>query len=600
MTGAELLIAEKSIPLLEKGAGFLAKVGRKLDARMKYDFRQAHIDYCCNIIKKYCRARTFFIRSEPQFLEDFYVPASILKRGRVRVPRANLTVLKKVGQRCIVTGSGGSGKTIFMRHLLLDAIERGVGYPVFIELRNLNDVENIDLEGVIVQFMQDHGFPLSSEYAIKSLYDGLLVVLLDGFDEVLLSKRKYLEKAIKKLGAKSSSQIVISSRPDMVLEGWDGFSTTCIAPLGIDEACELIDKVRFDDDDEIKGRFIARLKGGLFQSHKYFLSNPLLLSIMLLTYGDSADIPKKFASFYEQAYTALFQKHDALKSGYRRERRTNLDIYEFSRLFSAFSAINYNKRSFRFSVVDAIEAVNHAKRISGSRDVSSEGFLDDARQAVCLLVEDGLDLAYVHRSFQEYFVAKFISDADERTQKNYIKRISDLKSDFHFDQDNVLKILYEINPGLVEDNYLIPELRRLFGKICEKKLTKPQWRSLFRRVVVDLQRLGDKAAGYGISVRDWGFLSVIHFTAINCCDGKMPRSREDTEDELDWIFSNNQSVATNDIPDRSKIWAHLAETAGSLAYDRIERVRLEYRAMVRRSQERQNAIVDIFDFPKDK
>jgi hypothetical protein len=596
MTIDEASVAIKAAPLLIKGITFLKNTFKNADNKLNYEFREAHVTYCCNIIKKYCRARTFFIRTEPQFLDDFYVPASIIRGHNTRIKKANLSSLRKIAPSCIVTGSGGSGKTIFMRHLLLDAIERGIGYPVFIELRNLNDLENISLEDVIVKFMIDHGFPLSEEYALRSLHEGLLVVLLDGFDEVVFSKRKLLENSIKRMGSTSKSQIIISSRPDMALEGWDGFATTSIAPLDLEEACELIEKIKFDDDYEIKSHFIEKLKSGLFKSHSYFLSNPLLLSIMLLTYGDSADIPKKFASFYEQAYTALFQKHDALKSGYRRERRTDLDVYEFSRLFSAFSAITYNKRAFRFSLVEAVSYVNQSKRVSGARDVSAEGFLDDARQAVCLLIEDGLDLAFVHRSFQEYFVAKFINEADSSIQGSYINNISSYKVKTGFDIDSVLRILYEMNPVLVEDYYLIPGLDKLFGTGSNRKISMTSWKRIFRKTIGNLQRFDKNTESYGFSVKNWTTFSLLIFVTQNCTLKRF-KAQSDRDGSADIIFGAEDHILTRDIPDRSPIWKEISLSAGFMSIEAVETIRLEFRSMLSRAEDRTKAVDDVFSFP---
>ncbi|TWI04662.1 NACHT domain-containing protein [Luteimonas cucumeris] len=592
----DLGISDKALTLLPKGIELAKDVLNKLDQRAQYEFRIGHIEYCTNVIRKYCRSRTFFVRDEPQFIEDFYVPASIQRGSRQRVDKANLASLFKVGRRAIVTGTGGSGKTIFMRYLLLDAIERGVGYPVFIELRNINELEEVDLEKLIVGFMKEHGFPLSESLAIRSLQEGLLVILLDGFDEVVASKRKVLEAAIKKLATQHPCQIVLSSRPDMVLEGWDSFSSVRIAPLELEEACELIAKIRFDDDKEIKDRFIAKLKGGLFRTHEYFLSNPLLLSIMLLTYGDSADIPKKFASFYEQAYTALFQKHDALKSGYRRERQTSLDIYEFARLFSTFSAITYNKRAFRFSMVDAVGFAKQAQRVVGMPGISPEDFLQDARQAVCLLIEDGLDLAFVHRSFQEYFVARFINDADMSLQKQYIKQLSSKEQEPLFEVDNVLKLLHEMSPALVEENYLIPGLKDLFPS-PSRKLSLAGWRRIFMQVFDRVHMHEENSLSF--SVRHWRRLALLLFMNDNCVTQRQRRVKKVSE-ELGEFFAEDKSIRLDDVSERSPLWAELGSYPGGFCLSAFEEVRREYVSMLARSRERAKAIGDVFSFADRK
>lgn len=588
-TGGEISFAAQSLALLPKGWELAREVLGKVDDRIQYDFRTAHNAYCANIVKKYCRARTFFIREEPRFLEEFYVPASI-KSGSRTFERANLESLSKIGRKCTITASGGSGKTIFMRYLLHDAIERAVGYPVFIELRNLNDTdEKIDLEKIIVRFMKDHGFPLSEDFALQSLRDGLLVVLLDGFDEVVFAKRKALEKEIRRLGAVNASQIVVSSRPDMALEGWDGFASAVIAPLELEEACELISKIPFEDDQDIKTRFIANLRGGLFGSHKYFLSNPLLLSIMLLTYGDSAEIPSKFASFYEQAYTALFQKHDALKSGYRRERRTSLDIYDFARLFSAFSAITYNRRAFRFSAIEALTFAKQASKVAGTPSCDAQGFLDDSRQAVCLLVEDGLDLAFVHRSFQEYFVARFINDSEREVQEQYIKHIvQDLKGPAS-EVDSVLRMLYEMSPTLVEDNYLIPGLERLLGKYSKRKISKAAWRTIYRKIFLGIQLFDAEKISF--SIRNWSDFSLLIFVTSNCIE-KQKRHKLAAID-FSAYFDDEREIQLKDVSDRDPLWADLEEGA-FFSPALLERVRQYLLAARIRANEREEALGQIF------
>lgn len=176
----------------------------------------------------------------------------------------------------------------------------------------------------------------------------------------------------------------------------------------MNDATELVR--RLPEDEELKEKFISDLHKDLFNRHKSFLSNPLLLSIMLLTYGISADIPKKLSIFYNQAYEALFQRHDAIKGGFQRDRHCDLDIQDFSRVFSAFCILTLDKRLFQFSRSDAISYLDKAKDLVNIT-VNSEDFLEDLLQSICFLVEDGLLLVFAHRSFQEYFSAKFICDA---------------------------------------------------------------------------------------------------------------------------------------------------------------------------------------------
>ena len=296
------------------------------------------------------------------------------------------------------------------------------------------------------------GFDLGDEYIAKGFELGHFVVLLDGFDEVKSEIRVGLSKQIVQLSRNApDSVIIVSSRRDDVFAGWDGFREFGVSPLAVEEACELVEKLPFDA--ELKDKFISDLRGFLFKRHKSFLSNPLLLSIMLLTYGESADIPTKISLFYNQAYEALFQRHDALKGGYQRERRTSLDIQDFARVFGVFCLQTYDDGRFRFSRSEALEYVRKAKTYV-RLDVDDADYLADCLQAVCLLMEDGLSIVFSHRSFQEYFVAQYIHGADPRVQRDLLHRfIAALQT------DSVYSLLYETNPGVVEREVLVPKLR---------------------------------------------------------------------------------------------------------------------------------------------
>jgi len=251
--------------------------------------------------------------------------------------------------------------------------------------------------------------------------------------------------------------IFISSRPDQIFNGIEEFSIFSVLSLDVVSATNLIEKLPFDL--EIKKKFIADLRNGLFEKHESFLSNPLLLSIMLLTYGENAEIPSKLSIFYNQAYEALFQRHDANKGGYSRTRLTHLDIQDFSRVFSLFALQTYERRLFKMPHTDCLNFISKA-RDSIHLEFKPEDYFNDLLSAACLLIEDGLEVAFSHRSFQEYFVALYISSASPEVQEKLINRY--WKNNI---SDSVIDLLYELNPELVERVLILPRLEKLFTEI---------------------------------------------------------------------------------------------------------------------------------------
>jgi len=265
-----------------------------------------------------------------------------------------------------------------------------------------------------------------------------------------------------------------------------------------------VDRLAFDAD--IKARFIADLKADLFTRHQSFLSNPLLLSIMLLTYQDTAHIPSKLSIFYNQAYESLFQKHDALKGGYQRERRTTLDIQDFARVFAAFCVRTYDKRQFTFPVSSALDVLDRCKALT-QLDYDSQAFLDDAHQAVCLLVEEGVDIAFAHRSFQEYFTARFVSTSPPQVKAQLIRRFS-----VSAGADAVIPLLHEIDPYAVEQHYLLPAIQRVKQQIGFKRsVGVSHFLKYIRLLFSSFENSTDEQRGISATIADSSLFHAIRF-----------------------------------------------------------------------------------------
>jgi len=435
------------------------KVFGKVDENIQIKLRVAYKEYLSNTQEKYSKSKSFFIRNQSVDLYSYYVPTGV-QCGVDNFTSPSFKDLIEHSKKIVIVGTGGSGKSVLMRHLVLDCIKDKQYSPILIELRDLNN-DDSKLDQIISDTLDNYGFNISGDYIEKAKKAGHFCFFLDGYDEVNYKLRKKLVKNIKRLSTKyKNCPIILSSRPDDVFNGIEELSIFKIMPLNIDSATNLINKLPFDG--EIKEKFTKDLKDGLFEKHKSFLSNPLLLSIMLLTYGENAEIPSKLSIFYNQAYEALFQRHDANKGGYSRGRLTELDIQDFSRVFSLFALQTYEKRLFKMPRTECLEFIKKS-RDNLQHEFLPEDYLQDLLSAACLLIEDGLDVAFSHRSFQEYFVAIHISNAAPDIQEKLINRYCK-----NIDSDNVMYLLFELNPDLVERVLLVPKLKVLFDDIGVK------------------------------------------------------------------------------------------------------------------------------------
>ena len=73
-----------------------------------------------------------------------------------------------------------------------------------------------------------------------------------------------------------------------------------------------------------------------------------------------------------------------------------------------------------------------------------------------MLMRDGLDLHFIHRSFQEYFAALYIL---RYRGKDSFEVISRVLSDIIF--NDVLSMAYDIEPKTIEREWIAPALGRI-------------------------------------------------------------------------------------------------------------------------------------------
>lgn len=130
----------------------------------------------------------------------------------------------------------------------------------------------------------------------------------------------------------NSNRYVLSSRPSEEFIGWNQFAEYEIKKLNREQALSLIDKLNYDE--KVKKAFLQRIKGSFIWYSWIFASIPLLLTIMLMTYEAGASIPNNLTDFYNQAFYTLYQRHDASKSGYKRELKAKLTPEEFRNILA--------------------------------------------------------------------------------------------------------------------------------------------------------------------------------------------------------------------------------------------------------------------------
>jgi len=398
------------------------------------------------------QVRTILYRDKPRFLYDFYVPQDLRCENDV-IEHVDGPALFAASKATVIVGTGGSGKSILQRHLFLDTMAHSDYVPFFIELRSTN-AESKTLEHVLADQLDLSSIGLGPEAIYRGFRKGVFALFLDGLDEVTSDRRDAISSEIRAFAARfPKTPLVVSSRPDDRFVGWDGFQVFRVEPFDLDKIRELL--ARLDYDDGAKARFLADVEDSLYGSHESFLSNPLLLTIMLMTYSHNASVPNKNHLFYAQIFDALWNTHDATKDGYKRALRSRLDKDAFIRVLEAMSFQAYWEGRISLTQDEAYSYLRVAQQLCGF-EFDPEHYLDDLLRAVCVLVRDGLQYTYTHRSFQEYYAARFLLHADSvRRGRAYGRVVGEGQTSL------VLELMWEMQREVVENELLIPTLIKL-------------------------------------------------------------------------------------------------------------------------------------------
>lgn len=193
-----------------------------LKKELGFQTKAYHYDYAISLIANYACLKTFFIRNESVPLYDFYVPAKIRTANGKVINSASFDDLDGVSRCTVVTGVGGAGKTIFMRHVLLSCLSKSEKIPVFIELRDMTGGGS-DLHDFVLENLKSNGLNINRSFYDRLVKEGSIVYILDGFDEIRHEARKSVERQISKLSKTTNCSVLVSSRPDVRFQSWPEF-----------------------------------------------------------------------------------------------------------------------------------------------------------------------------------------------------------------------------------------------------------------------------------------------------------------------------------------------------------------------------------------
>lgn len=416
---------------------------------------------------KYSHLKTLLKGNTPVFLYDIYYPLKLEKRGIIIKTNVISNIFEKTNYVTII-GDAGSGKSTLVKHLFLNSIYTKFAIPILIELRYLNDYEN-DLESYIINKVLENKIAENPAILERLLNKGKFVFFLDGYDELNSEvKTKIIENLNTFINLFPDNKFVLTTRPFSDVEHLQLFHNYNVKSLSLEEGeiAGFIHK-QLETENELAKKIFESISTNKSEYIQSFLTNPLLLSLYILTFQSNAAVPGKKYIFYRRVIQALFSEHDSkTKLGFVREKLSGLKQEEFEDILKIFCFLSYFESQFNWDMDYILDKFDRIKKTKGL-NFNNNKVIKDLKSAIALWVEDNGEYSFAHRSLQEYFSALFVKNLNpnenERIYKKIIDRFSQIKR--LNEVKNFLSLLEEMDTLNFKRHYYLPLLYELRNEI---------------------------------------------------------------------------------------------------------------------------------------
>lgn len=427
------------------------------------------------------------------------------------ISNATIEKLEAESKYIIIEGTGGIGKSMLLTHLFLSSAEKSAdtgSTPFFLSLKNYKDTTS-GIVDFIWKSAREFDAVISQNDIITALQEKNLVLLMDGLDEIQSTIRENFDTDLEAfIKSYPGNTIVITSRPVFSFITYSKFSVFDIQELTKEQALELVQKLEFWDT-AAKENFMKDLDRHLYTSHYQFASNPLLLTIMLMTYTTFGEVPAKMHVFYSKAYETMARLHDASKGTFKRKLHSKLTPEEFAKYFAEFCARTYTEEVLEFT--ERTFSAYMAKVLKDSyaefTGVQPRDFLLDLTDNLCIMYREGEKYYFIHRSFQEYFAAvHFASSYD-----NKLKKVGDFfeRMQHRSYTDRTFAMLYDMIPAKVERFIFLPFLESLMADCSKAGNDEEYWEFLERMYPALYYEEGETGDSYPNEPQSFLYQSIV-------------------------------------------------------------------------------------------
>ena len=341
--------------------------------------------------------------------------------GSILQKRASGLEAVEQHSKLMILGKPGAGKTTFLKRLAtlcnLGEFQAGC-VSIFITLKDFAEAKGQPgLLAYITQQWSDCGFR-DTAIADILLSQGRGLVLLDGLDEVRETDHDRVLQEIRNFTTQfRTCQFVMTCRIAAQEYTFEQFTEVEVADFNDEQIAEFAKKWFQAKEDSVKSEtFIQKLKDN--KPIQELATNPLLLTLLCLVFGEAADFPRNRSELYKEGLDVLLKKWDSKRNIERDKVYKQLSLKRKEDLLSHLALDMFGRGDYFFKqkTVEAqitlyIQNLPDAKTDPDALQLDSEVVLKSIEAQHGLLVERARGIySFSHLTFQEYFTAKRIAD----------------------------------------------------------------------------------------------------------------------------------------------------------------------------------------------
>ncbi|HIK03243.1 MAG TPA: NACHT domain-containing NTPase [Trichormus sp. M33_DOE_039] len=438
--------------------------------------------------------------------------------GLGRVVQERVSGLEAVKQysKLMILGKPGAGKTTFLKRIAMQCnlgCFLGDRVPIFITLKAFAEEPQQPslLHYINEQFALND---ISAQEITKTvLRQSRAIMLLDGLDEVKQADNDRVIREIEKFSTQYYGNcFLITCRIAANEYKFKNFTEVEVADFDEKQITEFANKWFQTKKDPIKAqKFIEKLEQNL--PIKELATNPLLLTLLCLLFGESTDFPSSRSELYQEGVDVLLKKWDGTRSIDRNQVYHKLSLKRKQDLLSKIALETFEKGNYFFKEKDAEEYIsNYIQNLPDTQNdpeallLESKAVLKSIEAQHGLLVERARRIySFSHLTFHEFFTARNIalSRNPQQAFQQLVSHITDKRWREVFlltvgmlgDADELLQLMkHRIDNLVATDDQLQKFLTWVEEKSCSVKTSykssaiRAFYLSLSRSLYLDLSR----------------------------------------------------------------------------------------------------------------